>query len=218
MIDRMAYIAMTGAKNAMGQLANTSNNLANAQTPGFREMISAFRTVPLDGQSADSRAFVVDSTPGANFAPGTIETTGNPFDVAIRQDGFFAVRREDEGGEITIPPGAEMQIGKDGGIFAKAAGETRFNQIGQLKLVNPDVRTLTRAGDGLFELPGGATADKAETVEVVQGAVETSNVNVSMAMVQMINQSRMFDLNMKLITTADQNSRSANSLMSLSRG
>ena len=72
MIDRMAYVAMTGAKHAMGQMATTSNNLANAQTPGFREMVTSFRAVPLDGEQSDSRAFVVDSTPTAIFNPGAI--------------------------------------------------------------------------------------------------------------------------------------------------
>jgi len=49
MINRYAYVAMTGAKASTEQLAVTSNNLANALTPGFKEVISAFRAVPLRG-------------------------------------------------------------------------------------------------------------------------------------------------------------------------
>jgi len=90
MLDRFAYVAMTGAKHAMGQLATTTHNLANTQTPGFREMFTAFRSVPVDGEGADTRAFVVDSTPGSDFTQGSIQTTGNPFDVAIKNaQGFF---------------------------------------------------------------------------------------------------------------------------------
>ena len=95
MLDRFIYTAMTGAKHAMGQLGNTSNNLANAQTPGFREMVSMFRGVPIQGASADSRSFVVDSTPGSNFSAGPISTTGHPLDVAIREKGFFVLQRAD---------------------------------------------------------------------------------------------------------------------------
>ena len=75
MIDRFAFTAMTGAKHAIGQLATTTHNMANLQTPGFREMLSMFRAVPVDGSSADSRAFVVDSTPGADWTPGSVTPT-----------------------------------------------------------------------------------------------------------------------------------------------
>ena len=88
MLDRIAYTAMTGAKHTMGQLANTAHNMANVHTPGFREVVTAFRAVPLEGEQSDSRAFVVDSTPTAMFNPGPIESTDNPFDFAIQGQGF----------------------------------------------------------------------------------------------------------------------------------
>lgn len=245
MIDRLVYTAMTGAKHAMGQMSATTNNLANVNTPGFREMIATFRAVPLEGDGAATRAFVVDSTPGASFKPGTIESTGNPLDFAITNDGFFAVRRDDgseaytragrfytdstgtlklgqgltvvgEGGDIAIPDGATMEVGNDGTVSVRISGQTNFNQIGKLKLVKPDESALKRAKDGLFEIPGaGAEADA--TVRVKQGAVETSNVSASNAMVEMISQTRMFELNMKMMQAAQDNSRSANQLLSMSR-
>ncbi|MFZ9162022.1 MAG: flagellar basal body rod protein FlgF [Burkholderiaceae bacterium] len=246
MIDRMAYVAMTGAKHAMGQMATTSNNLANAQTPGFREMVTSFRAVPLDGEQSDSRAFVVDSTPTAIFNPGAIEKTDNPNDFAIDGDGFFAVRRADgseaytragrffrdeegvfklgkniivlgEDGPITIPAGAEVEVGRDGAILVREGGELQYNQIARFKLVNPNVRELRRAEDGFFELPTNQPpAPLDEAVKVVQGVYETSNVNSAAAMVQMINQTRMFDLNMRMLQTSDQNARQANVIMTLS--
>lgn len=246
MIDRIAYTAMTGAKHTMGQLATTSNNMANVHTPGFREQVAAFRAVPLEGEQADSRAFVVDSTPTAYFNPGAIESTDNPFDVAIATQGFFAVRRADgsevytrngrffrdengvlrigrdvsvmgEGGEITIPRNAEVEISNNGIVWVRENGEQRLNQVAQLKLVNPNIRDLVRAEDGFFELPSNQPpAELDASVRVRQGAYETSNVNAANAMVQMINQTRMFELNMRVIQTAEQNSRQANILMTLS--
>lgn len=246
MIDRLAYTAMTGAKHAMGQLASTSNNLANAQTPGFREMVTSFRAVPLEGEQADSRAFVVDSTPTAIFNPGAIEKTDNPNDFAIDGDGFFAVRRADgteaytrngrffrdeegtlklgrgisvlgEDGPIAIPAGAEVEVGRDGSLYVREGGELQYNQVARLKLVNPNIRDLRRAEDGFFELPDNQPpAPLDEAVKVVQGAYETSNVNPASAMVQMINQTRLFDLNMRLLQTSDQNARQANVIMTLS--
>ena len=246
MIDRIAYTAMTGAKHTMGQLANTSHNMSNVHTPGFREIVTAFRAVPLEGEQADSRAFVVDSSPTAMFNPGPIETTDNPLDFAIAGDGFFAVRRADgsevytrngrffrdengilkigrdisvmgEGGQITIPVNAEVEVSRNGLVWIRENGEQRMNQIAQIKLVNPNIRDLTRADDGFFELP--ATQPPAPldaSVRVTQGMYGTSNVSAANAMVQMINQTRMFELNMRVIQTAEQNARQANILLTMS--
>jgi len=248
MLDRFAYIAMTGAKHAMGQLTNTTNNLANVQTPGFREMITAFRAVPLTGDRSDSRAFVVDSTPGTVFTPGAVQTTGNPYDVAIKSDNaYFVVQRPDgtqaytragkfsvddqgvihsgantligEGNEITVPPFTEqIQISQEGIIYGRTAGSTTFDQIDRIRLVTIAPQNLTRANDGLFELSGIDQPEIDQNARVQQGGYEMSNVNPTTAMVQMIEQGRMFDLNMRFIQTADQNAKSANVLMSLSRG
>ena len=205
MINRFAYVSMTGAKASTEQLAVTSNNLANGLTPGFKEVISAFRAVPLrgdgepfKGNGADSRVFAIDSTPGSNFAAGSIQTTGNPLDVVIKGDGFFAVRRPDgqkripelvsfmvdengtlkigkdipvvgTGGLITIPPNATVQIAEDGAVFTQLPGTHFLNQAGKLKLVNPNPNSLQRMEDGFMTF----LASKPHldgTVRVAQGA------------------------------------------------
>jgi len=237
-------------------LATTTNNLANAQTPGFREMFSAFRAAPIVGQGASSRAFVVDTTPGTDFTPGPVQTTGNPLDVAIQdRNGFFAVRRPDgsvaytKNGRFNIDQNGVLRLGdnvvlgqedainipesikqisisKDGYISSQMIGittideaaNTPFDEIDQLRLVKVDPNTLVRAGDGLFDIPGMIQPAADPSIRVQQGAVELSNVNPTTAMVQMIEQNRMFDLNMRFIQAADQNAKSANALMSLSRG
>jgi flagellar basal-body rod protein FlgF len=246
MIDRFAFTAMTGAKHAMGQLATTTHNMANLQTPGFREMLSMFRAVPVDGASADSRAFVVDSTPGADWTPGSVSPTGNPLDVAIKDQGLFVVRRgdgqeaytrsgkfhlnaqgflvtsaglnvlDDQGSEIQIPEGSEdIQILANGTVRVTLPGQMFDTTVARLKLVNPLPHTLERLPDGLF----GSTVEleASDDVNVLQGSIEGSNVNAAQAMVQMIAQNRLFDLNIRLIQAAEQNSKTAGTLMSLSR-
>jgi len=246
MIDRFAFTAMTGAKHAMGQLATTTHNMANLQTPGFREMLSMFRAVPVDGASADSRAFVVDSTPGADWSPGSVSPTGNPLDVAIKDQGLFVVRRgdgqeaytrsgkfhldaqgflvtsaglnvlDDQGSEIQIPEGSEdIQILANGTVRVTLPGQMFDTTVARLKLVNPMPHTLERLPDGLF----GCTEEleASDDVNVLQGSIEGSNVNAAQAMVQMIAQNRLFDLNIRLIEAAEQNSKTAGTLMSLSR-
>jgi flagellar basal-body rod protein FlgF len=246
MIDRFVFTAMTGAKHAMGQLATTSHNMANLQTPGFREMLSTFRAVPVEGASADSRAFVVDSTPGADWTPGSVTPTGNPLDLAIQDQGMFAVRRADgseaytrsgkfhldplgflvtsagqnvldeQGRSIQIPEGSQdLLIQPTGTVRVTLPGQVMDSPVARLKLINPMPHSLQREADGLFtsseeQLP-------AEDVRVMQGSLEGSNVNAAQAMVQMIAQNRLFDLNIRLVQVAEQNSKSAGSLMSLSR-
>lgn len=246
MIDRFVFTAMTGAKHAMGQLATTSHNMANLQTPGFREMLSTFRAVPIDGASADSRAFVVDSTPGADWTAGSITPTGNPLDVAIQDQGLFAIRRADgqeaytragkfhldpqgylvttgghkvlneQGHPIQIPEASEeILIQPNGSVRIKVSGQMMDSPLTRLKLVNPMPHTLERQGDGLFTSVEDLLP--AEEVHVLQGSLEGSNVNAAQAMVQMIAQNRLFDLNIRLVQVAEQNSKTAGTLMSLSR-
>jgi len=246
MIDRFAFTAMTGAKHAMGQLATTTHNMANLQTPGFREMLSMFRAVPVDGASADSRAFVVDSTPGADWAHGSVTPTGNPLDVAIQDQGLFAVLDadgqeaytragkfqlnaqgilvttaghkvlDDQGRMIQFPWGSkDIQIQANGSIWVTLEGQLTETAVARLKLVNPKLHDLERQPNGLFTAI--EELEPSDDVQVLQGSIEGSNVNAAQAMVQMIAQNRLFDLNIRLVQAAEQNSKSAGTLMSLSR-
>ena len=246
MIDRFAFTAMTGAKHAMGQLATTTHNMANLQTPGFREMLSMFRAVPVDGASADSRAFVVDSTPGADWAHGSVTPTGNPLDVAIQDQGLFAVLDadgqeaytragkfqlnaqgilvttsghkvlDDQGRMIQFPLGSkDIQIQANGSIWVTLEGQLTETAVARLKLVNPKLHDLERQPNGLFTAI--EELEPSDDVQVLQGSIEGSNVNAAQAMVQMIAQNRLFDLNIRLVQAAEQNSKSAGTLMSLSR-
>jgi len=246
MIDRFAFTAMTGAKHAMGQLATTTHNMANLQTPGFRELLSMFRAVPVDGASADSRAFVVDSTPGADWAHGSVTPTGNPLDVAIQDQGLFAVLDadgqeaytragkfqlnaqgilvttaghkvlDDQGRMIQFPLGSkDIQIQANGSIWVTLEGQLTETAVARLKLVNPKLHDLERQPNGLFTAI--EELEPSDDVQVLQGSIEGSNVNAAQAMVQMIAQNRLFDLNIRLVQAAEQNSKSAGTLMSLSR-
>ncbi|HJV54200.1 MAG TPA: flagellar basal-body rod protein FlgF [Noviherbaspirillum sp.] len=152
-MDRLIYTAMTGAKHILERQAATSNNLANANTTGFRAQIDAFRAVPVIGGGLPTRTFVVDETAGTDFQAGAIQQTGRDLDVAIQGDGWIAVERPDgseaytrhgslklnengvlqtqgglnvmgDGGPITIPPDAIVTIAKDGTISTVTQGNS----------------------------------------------------------------------------------------------
>lgn len=144
-MDRLIYTAMTGAKHIMEQQANTAHNLANVSTTGFRAQLDTFRAVPVLSETMPTRAFVVDSTMGADFTQGALQQTGRALDVAVQGKGWIAVQMEDgseaytrqgslktsengvlqtaaglsvlgEGGPISIPPDVNVAIASDGTI------------------------------------------------------------------------------------------------------
>lgn len=87
--------------------------------------------------------------------------------------------------------------------------------MARLKLVNPAPHTLERQADGLFT--STEDLESLDDIRLVPGSLEGSNVSAAQAMVQMIAQNRLFDLNIRLVQVAEQNSKTAGTLMSLSR-
>ena len=94
-MDRMVFVAMSGAKQTMqAQEANT-HNLANTSTTGFRADLSQFRTMPVFGEVYPTRVYAMAERPGIDFSPGPVISTENELDVAIRGQGFIAVQAPD---------------------------------------------------------------------------------------------------------------------------
>lgn len=144
-MDRLIYTSMTGANHTLHQQATVAHNLANVSTTGFRAENNAFRAVPLFGDGLPTRAFVVDSTAGADFTLGPLQTTGRDLDVAIKGPGWIAVQLDNgeeaytrngslqvspngilltqnglkvkgENGIIAVPPDTRITIGVDGTV------------------------------------------------------------------------------------------------------
>lgn len=123
-----------------------------------------------------------------------------------------------DAGPITIPPEVTIAIAKDGTVSTIPSGSkpSAVQVIGRLKLVNPDEQNITRGSDGLFVTKDGSTLDPDASVTVAGGMLEGSNVNVVESMVTMINLARSFEMQMKLLTNAENNATKASQLLSLS--
>ncbi len=122
-----------------------------------------------------------------------------------------------DGGPISVPPDNTIEIAPDGTVSVVPTFGARNNAsaIGRLKLVNPSEADLVRGADGLFRLRDGQQAPASETVKVASGALEGSNVNVTDAMVNLISLSRQFEMQIKMLQTADANAQRADQLLSL---
>lgn len=234
-MNRVIYTAMTGAKSTLGQQAAVAHNLANVDSTGFRTEMHKMRAVEIQTQAMRSRSFVVDASIATDFTPGSLKYSGNPFDVAVKGKGWFCVQTASgeaysrdgaleisangvlqtrtglpvlgDGGLVTVPPDSVIVIGADGTVSAIQNGVT--NEVARLKLVNPPEGELVRGEDGFFRLQSGQPAPADEAVQVAGGYLESSNVNVAQQMVQMISLARQFEMQMRMITNAQENDRSA---------
>ncbi|MBN9422600.1 MAG: flagellar basal-body rod protein FlgF [Candidatus Accumulibacter sp. 66-26] len=243
-MDRVIYTSMTGAKHAFLQQAGVAQNLANAATTGYRAMEHKFRAVPVQGEGAPTRAFVVDASVADVFDQGPMMATGRSLDVAVKGAGWIAVEGADgreaytragnlqvnangqlqtaggqnvvgEGGPLAIPPDNRIAIAPDGTVSVVPLFGTpnNVNVVGRIKLVNPPENQLARGGDGLFRLKDGNPANADETVRLAPESLEGSNVNPVDSMVNMISLARQFEMQIKMVQTAEANSKAAGQII-----
>ncbi|MEW5788704.1 MAG: flagellar basal-body rod protein FlgF [Pseudomonadota bacterium] len=244
-MDRVIYVAMTGAREVTRQQAAVSHNLANVSTTGFKQELNVFRALPVVGEGARTRAFVLETTPRTDYTEGAIQLTGRPLDVAIHGQGWIAVQDANgqeaytraghfqvstngilqtsnglnvlgDGGPLAIAPDQDVLIAKDGTVSNVPVGRNlqAVAVAGRIKLVNPPEGELKRGDDGLFRTANGQPAEADGNVKLVSGALESSNVNPAEALVNMVSLARQFEMQMKVLSAAQDNHRSADKVLS----
>lgn len=240
------YTAYTGMLNEQHRMDVLTNNLANADTNGFKK------------EGATSQAFddilaykIKDSSEGAHisrrlgvnhpgvkigegytdFSQGPIKSTGNTYDLALTDSGFFAVEFTNKAGEtsvkytrdgnFTLTEGGRL-VTRDGDPVLDVNGSpieinqllpAEINSSGQIIQDGRVVATiqitdfenydyLERYGENYFQPIEGAQ-EKEAAAEIRSGYLETSNISVVTEMVNMITVSRAYESNQKVITTYD---------------
>jgi flagellar basal-body rod protein FlgF len=122
-----------------------------------------------------------------------------------------------DSGPISLPPYSSINIGPDGTISLVPAGSqpNTLAAVGRLKIVQASRDQLERGTDGLMRAKPGVTPDAASGTVLIPGSLESSNVNLAGTMVQMIQLARQFELQTKVLQTADSNAAQAASLVSM---
>jgi flagellar basal-body rod protein FlgF len=243
-MDKLLYIAMSGAKETLRAQAANNHNLANASTNGFRADLSAFQSRAVVGTGYASRVYATNATIGWDSSEGAQISTGRDLDVAIQGDGFIAVQGREgreaytragdlrvdpngqlltatglqvmsDGGPVSVPPHSSLTIAPDGSISIVPLGQgpETAATIGRIKLVNPPREQIDRGEDGLFRMRDGSDAPADANVRIASGSLESSNVNAATAMVNMIELSRTFDLQVKAMRSAEDNAAAASQLL-----
>ena len=243
-MDRMLYVAMTGAQQTLKAQTVNNHNLANVSTTGFRADLAAFRSQAVDGTGFASRVYATNGTVGWDSNSGAMLSTGRDLDIALNGPGWIAIQGPDgkeaytragnlhvdstgqlmtasgrpvlgDGGPINIPPYTSIFFARDGSISIVAQGQTpdTTSTVARVKLVNPAEADIERGDDGLFRMRDGSEAPPDAAVQVSSGELESSNVNAAAAMVNMIELSRQFEMQVKAIRTAEENGTSAAQLL-----
>jgi flagellar basal-body rod protein FlgF len=244
-MDKLLYIAASGANQDLMATSLRANNLANAQTNGFKAQLEQARAMPAYGEGLPSRVFSMTESPGNNYEGGPMITTDRPLDVAVQGEGWFSVQTPEgdealtrngnfnmtadgalqdskgnlvmgENGPLFLPiPIQNITIANDGTISTRLQGapENAIEEIGRLKLVNPEIDQIKRREDGLFDLKDGGFLQQDINVGVRSGMLEGSNVNAIEEMVQMMSLQRHYEMQVKLMNKADQLSMRGNMLL-----
>ena len=244
-MDKMLYIAMSGAKQNMQALSVNANNLANAKTTGFKADLAQARSMQAFGEGMPTRVFSMTERASQNFDSGALLTTNRKLDIAIEGEGWFAVQAKDgseaytrdghlrltedgtlettdgemvldETGPIVVPlPVTNIQITRDGIIMIQPEGapNTAQEEVGRIKMVNARNQDLFKANDGLFRTRNGQALDADIEVKMQSGMLESSNVNTISEMTDMIALQRQFEMQMKLMKTAEEIDAASSSLL-----
>ncbi|WP_444984291.1 flagellar basal body rod protein FlgF [Halomonas mongoliensis] len=222
-VDTPGFRAQLHAMRAVpvqGEAAHATRASVVASTPGADftpgPLMSTER--PLD-IAVDERGWI------AVQAPDGTEAYTRRGDLQIDAAGMLTVIGRPvmgEGGPIILPLEAQVSIGADGTLSAIAPGQgpEALVEAGRIKLVEAGNGALQRGDDGLFRAPANEEGvvpvlPQAEGVRLVSGVLEGSNVSPVEAMVSMIDVARRYDMQMKVISTADENAKRANSLLSI---
>ncbi|WP_114417635.1 flagellar basal body rod protein FlgF [Marinospirillum perlucidum] len=172
-MDKALFIAMTGAKHNMMAQTARSNNLANANTTGFRADFEQARAMPVFGQHHPSRVYALTERPATDIESGHYDHTGRPLDIAIKGEGWLAVQAPDgteaytrrgdlnidpngvlrtgnglpvigNGGPVVLPPGQYIYINGNGGVsVGNEAGGADSTIVDNIKLVSAQELDVT---------------------------------------------------------------------------
>lgn len=217
-----AYLALSRQAAIQRGMTVIANNLANATTTAYRAERTVFDEA-LVRAGRRSVAFVQDVAQARDRAPGPITQTGNPLDLALEGPGYFAFATQ---GGVRYGRAGHLEI-DHGGQLVNASGHALLDESGNPIALPLDEPTLTVAGDGtisgrrgplgrigivtfaneslLRHAGGGLFAADAPPLatppnaQVVQGALEDSNVQPVLEMTAMLASVRAFEGAQKLL-------------------
>lgn len=240
-MEKLIYTAVSGAELNNTALRVTANNLANVSTTGFKADMEQAQSMMVVGNGFRTR-YQAQLTPvTTDLSSGPIMDTGRNLDIALSDGGYLEVmddngnpaytragnlvvdadgfvtvsgrRLQGDGGDIQLPEFGEVEIGSDGIINLTPIGGGVIAEDARIKLASTD-GNLVKGPDGLLRSPDLQPLQADDTIKVRAGALEGSNVNAVAEMIKTMNISRQFEMNVKMMKSADELATSGNKLIS----
>lgn len=165
-MDRMVYLAMTGAKHTLNYQGLISHNLANVNTVGFRKDLATYRSMPgfSDDPALPTRVYAMAERPGVDLSEGKIMTTGRDLDIAIKGEGWIAIQLAD--GSEAYTRNGELQIGSNGQLTT-ANGHQVLGNGGPISI--PPAEKIQIGEDGTISIrPLGETPENLVVVDRIR--------------------------------------------------
>ena len=228
-MDSGYYAAMTGLLARTQAVDTAAANLANAQTPGFRAEREYFRSVLLGEDALNSQLGRTVNNYGLvggdrlSLAQGALQQTGNPLDLAIEGQGFFAVKtaagvrytrdgsfhRSQNG--ILVTQAGEPVLSAGGQAIAVPPGEVSVGANGVLSVAGGAVATvgvftfppsaqLLPEGANRYVAPSGVKATISGDAAVHQGAIESANQDAVQGTLDLIVMQRQAEMMQRALT------------------
>lgn len=231
-MDNAGYAALTRQMGLQNEMLVIANNIANANTTGFKqEGILFSEYVNSLSPDVESLSMATARVRDTSEVQGVLQQTGGTYDVAIEGEGFFQIGAPDgirltragsftpdangglvnldgypvldAGGAPVVIPQGQGPIG----IAADGSISAGGNAVGQIGLVTvADPSMMTRAGGVLFDPQGDVLP--VENPRMVQGFLEQSNVNPILQMGRMVEVQRAYELGQSLLEQEDERIRS----------
>jgi flagellar basal-body rod protein FlgF len=237
-METPTYIALSRQMVLRNQMDVVANNIANASTPGFKAEMMLMSEVELPAERGVDLSYVQDFATARDFSPGSLRATGNPLDLAVQGDGFFAVQTPDGvrytrvgrfqldangtlvtsqgypvlggGGPITLDPDdGPVNVAEDGSVSTdRAIGGQQQVIAGKLDLMDFPDRGKLTPAQDGLFDPNGQQPVEA-TGKIAQGMLEDSNVRPIIEMTSLIEVTRNYQSMQRFLDSEHERQRRA---------
>jgi flagellar basal-body rod protein FlgF len=234
-MDTLTIAAAGGMQARLQSLDMLANNLANAETGGYktdREFYNLYASAEAaDPEGGSPATLPVIERPWTDFSQGTLRATGSPLDLALSGPGFFAVAGPSgnlytrngsfrvspdgslvtrEGYAVRTVSGGNLQLQPSGAVQVSPDGTVSQGgqPLGRLEIADfSDTGSLVKQGTSYFQ--SAAASQPASGAQVEQGRLEGSNVGAAESAVRLVAVMRQFEMLQKAATLGSQMNRQA---------
>jgi flagellar basal-body rod protein FlgF len=245
-MDNVMYVGLSRQMTLQRELDVVANNIANADTAGFKvealNVETEPRYLPSNDDGLNTINFALDSGVTRDFGQGALKQTGASLDMAIEGEGFFTITtpagpRYTRDGRFSLDPQGRIVNAQGNAVLDSSGGEMTLDPtrgqptigqdgsisqagqiVGKVGVVRfASLSALSKAGDGAYRNDSNIQPQPASDARVMQGMIEASNVQPIVQISKLIEVSRAYESIAQMMDQTSQlSSQSINRLAQVS--